>query len=103
MKFTYQEDSGHIAITTDHGLRLEILFTNNAPDEIYIDGYEFTMKSDSLKGICFMIDEKFYTAMQVIELAEEEFPAIMKEVEADRRAEDNMARELSCPAATGRI
>lgn len=106
MQFGYKESHGGddlLTIKTDQNIDIEILFENGDATHIYLDGDEFSLLSDTLYGVFVVIAGNFINLVDLGRKAGEEYDGIMKEVRAEQKAEDDMARELSSPYLTGRI
>lgn len=83
-------------------MNFEVLDVNNI-------GHEHDFTSDDLKDIFFYVDGnpvdgmKIYSGLQLVQWAQSVHDDVLAETEQEARDEEAMARELSCPAATGRI
>ena len=106
MNFNYKESpSGYdmLSIKTDQHIDIEILFDKQEPDQVYIDGLDYSVLDDTLHGLFVVIDQKFVPVTDLIYEASQAYGPIIEEIRKEQRAEDAMIRELSSPYLTGRV
>lgn len=106
MQFTYKESkAGHdmLVIKTNQHIEVEYLFESESVTEVYIDGYDFPITSDTLYGLFVGIGDQVINLVELGHKADAAYPAIMREVAQEAREAADMERELSSPYLTGRI
>lgn len=101
--FRLEDEDGLLLKTDDHD---DLLICFDDEDASYVEinkEVEVDAMSDTLHGLHVLVGGRFYRVSEIVSKAESAMPDILREVAAEARAEEDMARELSSPKQTGRI
>lgn len=106
MQFKHKESkhgADMLAIKSNQHVEVEFLFKDESATHVYINGEEFSMAAEMLYGLFVAIGDEMVSLLDLGRKAEEEYPAIMREVAQEDSEAADMERELSSPYLTGRI
>lgn len=104
MIFKYEQGNrGHDILRTvsDHGVEVDVYFTDGCPDVITVDGEEFHAISDTLYGVAVMFGNMYFPLATVIEEAEVSYASMM--ADARREAAIERRHEMSVRNLDGKF
>ena len=105
MNITETSQGYELALVTDHSIDVTMDCNSSGSVEgiIEIGECEIERNSDNMQGIFICYDGAIISLNEMVLLAEGKFDTLLAEYEAEQRAEERAAQELSSPYMTGRV
>lgn len=100
--YEYEITGQRLSITLDTGGKLEISFEHQSIDLNGI-GFEYDFMDDDLKNIFYKIEGVFYSALQIVQWADDRHESIRNEALQDEENEARYIEEVSSQYLSGRI